>query len=148
SRFAWQVPRYLKWVEIGAANARSPACANCGGHCPRDLSLSAQKQMPADIFFDTNVLIYAIAERDRRTIQAETLLLSGGVISLQGLNEFVSVARCKIGMPWEEIEEALDALVILCPSPIPVTLEIHQLALNLAPRYGFNFYDALVAAAA
>jgi len=104
--------------------------------------------MPADIFFDTNVLIYAIAERDRRTIQAETLLRSGGVISLQGLNEFVSVARRKIGMSWEEIEEALDAILILCPSPIPVTLEIQQLAMNLAQRYAFNFYHALVAAAA
>src|SRR5215467_722993 len=104
--------------------------------------------MPANAFFDTNVLIYAVAERDPRSAQAEALLLSGGVISIQGLNEFVSVARRKIGMPWDEIEEALEAILILCPSPIPVTLEIHQLATNLAKRHGFTIYDALVAAAA
>jgi predicted nucleic acid-binding protein len=104
--------------------------------------------MPADVFFDTNVLIYAIAERDARSARAEALLLSGGVISIQGLNEFVSVARRKIGMPWEEIEEALDAILVLCPSPVPVTLETHRLAMKLARRYSFSIYDALVAAAA
>lgn len=104
--------------------------------------------MPANAFFDTNVLIYAVAERDPRSAQAEALLLSGGVISIQALNEFVSVARRKIGMPWDEIEEALEAILILCPSPIPVTLETHQLATKLAKRHGFTIYDALVAAAA
>jgi predicted nucleic acid-binding protein len=104
--------------------------------------------MPAEVFFDTNVLIYAIAEDDPRSARAEELLLSGGTISVQCLNEFVTVARRKIGMSWDEIVEALEAILVLCPSPVPVTLEIHQLAVKLAQRYGFSIYDALVGAAA
>ena len=110
--------------------------------------MTAQKQMPSDVFFDTNVLIYAIAERDPRSVQAEMLLLSGGIISIQGLNEFVSVARQKMGMVWNDIAEAADAILVLCPSPVPITLDVHQLAIKLAQRYGFSICDALVAAAA
>ena len=110
--------------------------------------MTGQTQMPADVFLDTNVLIYAIAEDDPRSARAEELLLGGGVISVQVLNEFVSVARRKLGMPWEEVEEALDAILTLCPSPIPLTIEVHQAAVKLASRYGFGIYDALIAAAA
>jgi predicted nucleic acid-binding protein len=42
--------------------------------------------MPAKAFFDTNVLIYAVAHDDPRT-QAEGLLALGGVLSMQILNE-------------------------------------------------------------
>jgi hypothetical protein len=37
-------------------------------------------------FFDTNVLIYAVAEGDPRRPQAEELLASGGLLSVQVLN--------------------------------------------------------------
>jgi predicted nucleic acid-binding protein len=39
--------------------------------------------MPAKAFFDTNVLIYAVAADDSRNAQAEELLASGGVLSVQ-----------------------------------------------------------------
>ena len=100
--------------------------------------------MPGDVFFDTNVLIYAIGEHDPRSARAEALLAKGGTISIQCLNEFVSVARRKLGMQWREIVEALDAILILCPSPIPITLEIHQSALRIAEKYGYGIYDSLV----
>jgi predicted nucleic acid-binding protein len=58
--------------------------------------------MPADAFFDTNVLLYAIAQDDPRNAQAEALLASGGMISVQILNEFAAVARRKLSMPWRE----------------------------------------------
>lgn len=104
--------------------------------------------MSAEAFFDTNVLIYAVAENDPRSDRAERLLESGGVLSVQVLNEFVSVARRKILLAWDDIVEALDAFRTLCPSPVPITIETHQTALEIARRYGFNIYDALVAAAA
>ncbi|MGC2331060.1 MAG: PIN domain-containing protein, partial [Candidatus Acidiferrales bacterium] len=77
-------------------------------------------------FFDTNVLIYALAQNDPRSTRAEELLSSGGVLSVQILNEFVSVAQRKILMSWSEITEALDAIRILCPSPLPITVETHE----------------------
>jgi predicted nucleic acid-binding protein len=104
--------------------------------------------MPAKVFFDTNVLIYAVAENDPRSAQAEELLASGGVLSVQVLNEFASVARRKILMPLKDVMEALDAFRILCPSPLPITIEMHEAALRIAEKHGYNIYDAVVVAAA
>jgi predicted nucleic acid-binding protein len=104
--------------------------------------------MPVKAFLDTNVLIYAVAKGDPRGAQAEQLLASGGILSVQILNEFVSVARRKILMPWSDVLEALDAFRVLCPSPLPITVEIHEAALKIAEQHGYNIYDALVVAAA
>jgi predicted nucleic acid-binding protein len=104
--------------------------------------------MPAKAFFDTNVLIYAMAEGDPRSAQAEELLASGGVLSVQVLDEFVSVARHKISMSWSDVGQALDAFRILCPSALPITVETHEAALRIAARHSYNIYDALVIAAA
>jgi predicted nucleic acid-binding protein len=95
-------------------------------------------------FLDTNVLIYALAKDDPRRSCAEELLAAGGVISVQVLNEFVSVARRKLQMSWEQVTEALDAIRILCPSPVPITIDTHESALKIAQQYGYGFYDALM----
>jgi predicted nucleic acid-binding protein len=89
-------------------------------------------------FFDTNVLIYAIAQDDPRAGTAEALLSRGGFIGVQTLNEFVAVAMRKLHMAWEEIREALHMFRILCPSPVPVTLETHERALRIAAAYQEN----------
>jgi predicted nucleic acid-binding protein len=104
--------------------------------------------MPAKVFFDTNVLIYAVAQDDPRSTQAEELLASGGVLSVQILNEFASVARRKILMSWSDVAEALNAFRVLCPSPLPITIEMHDAALKIAEKHGYNIYDALVVSAA
>ena len=104
--------------------------------------------MNDDAFFDTNVLIYVIAKNDPRAAPAEALLAAGGVVSVQVLNEFVAVARRKLDMTWKEIAEALAAIRPLCPTAIPITIEIHETALRLAAQYGYHIYDALIAAAA
>ena len=104
--------------------------------------------MPAKAFFDTNVLIYALAQNDRRSSRAETLLSNGGVISTQVLNEFVSMARRKMQMSWNDIRAALDAILVLCPSPLPITLTLHEAALTIAEKNRYGIYDALVIAAA
>ncbi len=99
-------------------------------------------------FFDTNVILYAFAKDDPRADIAEKLLAGGGVIGVQTLNEFAAVAVRKLAMPWKEVREALDALRVFCPSPVPVTLQIHDAALEIAERSGYHIYDALVIAAA
>ena len=104
--------------------------------------------MPAKAFFDTNVLIYAMASDDPRSTQAEEILVLGGVLSVQILNEFASVARRKILMSWNDVTEALDAFRVLCPSPLPITIEMHEAALKIAEKHGYNIYDALVVSAA
>jgi predicted nucleic acid-binding protein len=104
--------------------------------------------MPAKVFFDTNVLIYAVAQDDPRSTQAEELLASGGVLSVQILNEFASVARRKILMSWSDVTEALNVFRVLCPSPLPITIEMHDAALKIAEKHGYNIYDALVVSTA
>ena len=99
-------------------------------------------------FLDTNILIYGIGRSDLRTPTAEALLSAGGVVSVQVLNELTSVARRKLGMSWDEVAETLAAIRILCPSPLPVTIETHEAALRIAAQYGYHIYDALVAASA
>jgi predicted nucleic acid-binding protein len=104
--------------------------------------------MPAKVFFDTNILIYAVAKDDPRAARAEELLAAGGVTGVQMLNEFASVARRKLGMTWQEVNEALEAILVLCPSPVPITLATHKAGRRIAEQYGFNIYDALASAAA
>ena len=104
--------------------------------------------MPAKDFFDTNVLIYAVRKNDPRASRAEALLAGGGIVSIQSLNEFVSVARRKLGMPWKEVKEMLDIICVLCPDPVPISLDTHRGAVAIAEKYGYSIYDALIASAA
>ncbi len=99
-------------------------------------------------FFDSNVLIYAMVSGDSRRERAQQLIAQGGVISVQVLNEFVSVARRKMRMSWEGVFEALDEVRILFPSPVSITLDTHETALKIAHQHGFGIYDAQIAASA
>ena len=104
--------------------------------------------MSGEFFFDTTVLIYAVASDDPRASTAEDLLANGGTVSIQVLNEFVAVARRKLRMSWEEVVEALAAIRVLCAEPVALTIETHDAALQIAQRYGFHIYDSLIVAAA
>jgi predicted nucleic acid-binding protein len=73
---------------------------------------------------------------------------NGGVISVQVLNELASVSRRTLGLSWEDVGDALVALRMLCPSATPLTTDTHDAGLRIAAKYGFPFYDALIAAAA
>jgi predicted nucleic acid-binding protein len=98
-------------------------------------------------FVDTNVLVYAALENDTRSEPARALLATGVIFSVQGLNEFVSAAR-KLRRKWQEIQEALAFLEAICPTPAPITLATHRLALEIAQRFGYHIFDALIIAAA
>jgi predicted nucleic acid-binding protein len=104
--------------------------------------------MSASAFFDTNVFVYAIVQDDPRSSRAEELLLEGGTVSVQVLNEFVAVVRRKISMPWFEVQFGLENIQRICPNPLPLTVQTHQKALSIAEKYGFQIYDALVVASA
>jgi predicted nucleic acid-binding protein len=104
--------------------------------------------MSDKVFCDTNVLVYVVGQKDKRTKKAETLVAGGGVISVQVLNELASVSHRKLAMSWDEIGDALAAIRMLCPAPISLTTETHDAGLRIASKYGFGFYDALIAASA
>ncbi len=104
--------------------------------------------MSARVFFDTNVLVYAIVQDDPRSHRAEALIAEGGTVSVQVLNEFAAVARKKGAMPWSEIRLALESIKVLCHDPLPITLDTHNEALAIAEKYGHKIYDALIVASA
>lgn len=101
----------------------------------------------AEVFFDTNVLLYLLSGDAAKADRAEELLAGAGTVSVQVLNEFASVASRKLHMSWVEIEEALAPIRAVCVVE-PVTIQTHEQALRLAARYGLAFYDALIVSAA
>lgn len=98
-------------------------------------------------FIDTNVLIYAHGS-DAKSETARQVILAGGVISVQVLNEFASVLRRKFHLEWAVIADALaDVRTVLGPVR-PVDVDTHLQAVALASSHGFSFYDALIVASA
>lgn len=104
--------------------------------------------MGADAFFDTNVLIYAVAADDPRAERARALIAEGGNLGVQALNEFVNVSRRKLLRDWADIDAALEAFRTLLGEPLPLTAKVHDAARTLARDHGLAFYDALMVAAA
>ena len=99
------------------------------------------------VFFDTNVVLYLLSADERKADRAEALLAEGGVVSVQVLNEAASVCRRKLKLPWPEVRELLNAVKACC-EVMPLALDTHQRALDLAERYQLSLYDALICAAA
>lgn len=98
-------------------------------------------------FLDTNILVYAFST-DSRAVVAERLLAKSCTISLLGLNEFANVAHRKLAMTWTEIGTALASIRFLCPKVLPLDIETHEIALELAQRHRLGFFDALMISSA
>ena len=101
----------------------------------------------ASAFFDTNIPLYLLSGDTGKASRAEDLLAEGGTISVQVLNEFTAVARRKHTTPWPDVTLMLDALKGVCRVE-PLTLEVHERAVDLAQRFGLPIYDATIAASA
>jgi predicted nucleic acid-binding protein len=104
--------------------------------------------MPANVFFDTNVLVYAFAAASAKSTKAEMALAAGGFTSVQVFNEFANVCRRKLDLTWDEIASRVEVLKALLGPPIPLTLHLHDAARALAQAHKLSFYDALIVAAA
>ena len=101
----------------------------------------------AERFLDTNLLLYLLSADPLKADRAEELLSAGGVISVQVLNEFASVATRKLNMSIAEIREILAVIRAVC-RVAPVSEETHDLGLQFAERYRLSIYDAMILAAA
>jgi len=99
-------------------------------------------------FLDTNVLVYAFTSDDPRNEDATDLLMAGGYVSVQVLNEFVNVSRRKHQRDWDEIVQSLETLKTLLRPPLPLTMDLHARGVEIAKTYRFKFYDSLIVAAA
>ncbi len=95
----------------------------------------------ADAFLDTNVLLYLLSGDAEKAARAEALAVEGGVISVQVLNEFASVALRKFRAPWRVVHDNL-AIFRAVFRVEPLTVESHELGLQLAERHRLGVYDA------
>ncbi len=98
-------------------------------------------------FFDTNIVLYLLSENTRKADRAEAVIALGGVISVQILNEFSSVASRKLKMSYAEIRDTLSIIRTVCQIQA-VTINIHERGLDIAERYGYALYDSMVISAA
>ncbi len=103
--------------------------------------------MSPRVFFDTNIIVYLYTLERTKSERALELVSEGGIVSVQVLNEFISVARKKLKLGWNDIEAGLTAIREEC-DVIPLDLAIHQQALELCQESNLSIYDGLIVAAA
>jgi len=107
--------------------------------------------MPAEVFLDTNILVYSFdAGSPAKQRKARELLAgSGWFVSWQVIQEFSSVAlhRFKVPLKPPDLSDYLSLKLWprcrILPSEIILTK-----AIALHSRYGFRYYDSLVVASA
>lgn len=111
--------------------------------------------MSADVFIDTNVLVYQLDATDaRKHAIAERIVHDGlaqgtACISFQVVQECLNVALRKAKVPLS-LEAARGYLeVVLLPlMQVPATDALYHRALDVQGRWRFGFYDSLIVAAA
>ncbi len=102
--------------------------------------------MPAD-FLDSNVILYFASGDPARADRAEALIVAGGTISVQVLNEVAHAGLRKFRFTWEELEGTLDRLRLLFEVE-PLLPSTHDAGLAIARRYRLSIYDSMIVAAA
>jgi predicted nucleic acid-binding protein len=100
-----------------------------------------------DVFFDTNVVVYALAGDPPSADRSWEILRAGGTVSVQVLNECANTLRRKFSFDWPDIAEACGQIRELCDI-VPLTEDTHVRGLALAERYGLSVYDGMIVAAA
>jgi len=98
-------------------------------------------------FLDSNVVLYLLSGDSAKADKAESLLITGPVISVQVLDEVTQVCRRKLQMDWDEIAQFLELVRKFC-KVVPLTEAIHDHARSIAKRHKLSFYDACIVATA
>ena len=103
-------------------------------------------------FIDSNVLVYVAddsdAEKQRiaRNIVEQAISSNDFLVSAQVLNEFSSVLFKKLKKAQDEVDGFLEVLEGI--KAAPVLPEWTRRAVWIMGRYGIQFYDSLIVAAA
>ena len=103
--------------------------------------------MPAKVFIDTNIVIYALGPNSTKTTQAAALFAQHPTISTQVLSETANVALRKLALPLAETRKLLTTLESMCQVEMIASACLHR-ALDITERYGVSWYDSLIVAAA
>jgi predicted nucleic acid-binding protein len=100
-----------------------------------------------EAFLDTSVILYLLSDDVAKADRVEELLLQRGAISVQVLNELAAVALRKHALSPAEVREFLAGIREFCPAH-SISVETHELGLEVVERYGFSLYDSMIVAAA
>ncbi|MGX2030900.1 MULTISPECIES: PIN domain-containing protein [Methylocaldum] len=103
--------------------------------------------MTARVFADTNLFIYAESENGEKTTRAISIIEDRPVISVQVINETVSVLTRKYGFTLAEAHDIAESLLDLC-EVVPVETATLREAFRLVRRYPLSHWDSLIVAAA
>ena len=105
------------------------------------------------VFFDSNILVYSVDERDSLKQKIAIDLINKamqnkiGAISTQSLQEFFSVTTKKLNVSKEAAKEYLDFFVDNFPVT-QVTLSNIYKAIDISIQTQFSFWDSLIISAA
>ncbi len=104
-------------------------------------------------FFDTNVLVYAATDQDRKKTEIARELIGhalevnhDGVISVQIMSEFINVMLKRFKVPAKEVDDWVSQFYPLLATE--VTMDIVRNAMYVKEEYDIQYYDALVVSAA
>jgi predicted nucleic acid-binding protein len=105
--------------------------------------------MPDKVFIDTNVLIYGYSEDepDKRQRAIDCVGSGEAWISTQVLNETINVLKRKFSLSYSQIRDAVQELSEGFPIVL-VSVNTIEMALNLAERYQYSYFDSLILASA
>ena len=105
--------------------------------------------MPDQVFIDTNVLIYGYSEDepDKRQRAIDCVRSGEAWISTQVLNETINVLKRKFSLSYSQIRDAVQEVSKGFPI-ILVSVNTIEMALNLAERYQYSYFDSLILASA
>lgn len=105
--------------------------------------------MPDKVFIDTNVLIYGYSEDepDKRQRAIDCVRSGEAWISTQVLNETINVLKRKFSLSYSQIREAVQEVSEGFPIVL-VSVNTIEMALNLAERYQYSYFDSLILASA
>lgn len=109
--------------------------------------------MSANVFLDTNILIYAIESggpNPAKTVAAQGLVRRSDVcLSAQVLGEFYrAVTSPHRGMPLKHLEAVAWVQLWKRHDVRPITVAHVDLAIEVADRFQVSYFDALILAAA
>lgn len=107
--------------------------------------------MPAEVFLDTNVLVYSfdVGSPSKQRKAKELLAGSRWFVSWQVVQEFSSVAlhRFKVPLRPRDLSDYISLKLWprcrILPSEVILTK-----AISIHARYGFRYYDSLIVASA
>ena len=104
------------------------------------------------IFLDTNILVYSVDKKNpsKQVLAREIVIdaINGGdyMISAQVLNEFSNVALLKLQMTVAEVGKFVSMFKQM--NVVSLDFKWSERALEIKGRYGIQFFDSLLLAAA